>query len=84
MALSRTIYTWPMAAATTPQRVKFETLRRRSAFVASLPAGMTATIATDTWISSAFGIVGGVAGGLTAYALVFGYESLIWRRRNAS
>ena len=84
MALALPLYTGAMPAAKLPTRTEFESQRRRAAFFASLPAGMTAIIATDTWISSAFGIVGGVVGGLAAYALVFGYESLMWRKHHAS
>jgi hypothetical protein len=71
-----------MAAVKSPLRQKFEAERRRASFFASLPAGMAGIIATDTWISLALGIAGGVVVGLAAYGLVYLYETLMWRKHH--
>lgn len=65
-----------------PERERFEVERRRSAFLAFLPATGAGIIASDTWVSPWFGIPGGLAFGAFAYALVWGYESLMWRRHH--
>ncbi len=65
-------------------RERFADERRRSAFFAAL-AGMGAgIIAIDTWAAPQLGVVGGIGGGLLAYALVFGYETLMWRRNHGA
>jgi hypothetical protein len=69
-----------MAAAKSSLRERFESERRRAAFLAFLPATGAGIIASDTWISPWMGIPGGLAGGAIAYLLVYGYESLMWRR----
>ena len=64
-----------------PIRLEFEHERRRSAFFSALAAGMTGIIAVDTWIVAWGGVFGGLALGGAAWLLVYGYESLMWRRR---
>ena len=71
-----------MATLKSPLRKQFEVQRRRAAFVGSLPAGMTGIIAADTWLSPILGIAGGVAAGLVAYAVIFWYETLMWRKQH--
>ena len=71
-----------MADARSPLRKQFEAERRRAAFLGSLPAGMTGIIAADTWVSPFLGIAGGIGAGLVAYALVYGYETLMWRNQH--
>ena len=38
---------------------------------------------TDTWINHWFGVPGGLAIGALAYGLVYGFETLMWRRNHA-
>ena len=71
-----------MATLKSPLRKQFEVQRRRAAFVGSLPAGMTGIIAANTWVSPFLGIAGGIGAGLVAYALVYGYETLMWRKQH--
>jgi hypothetical protein len=71
-----------MAAARSSLRERFESERRRSAFLAFLPATGAGIIASDTWISPWMGIPGGLMVGGLAYLLVHGYESLMWRRNH--
>lgn len=71
-----------MADARTPLRKRFESERRRAAFIGSLPAGMTGIIAADTWLAPVLGIAGGLAAGLLAYGVIFWYETLMWRKRH--
>jgi len=74
----------PCVERETGLRERFATERRRSAFFAAL-AGMGAgIIAIDTWVAPQLGVVGGISGGLLAYALVFGYETLMWRRSHGA
>jgi len=63
-------------------RQQFETERRRAAFFAFLPAAAIGIIASDTWITSWAGVPGGLIAGAAAYALVYGYESYMWRRHH--
>ena len=69
-----------MAQAKPSLREQFESERRRAAFFAFLPATGAGIIAGDTWISPWMGIPGGLIAGACAYLLVYGYESLMWRR----
>jgi len=72
-----------MAATRSPLRERFEAERRRSAFLAFLPATGVGIIATDTWLSPWAGVPGGLLAGALAYALVYAYETLMWRRHHA-
>jgi hypothetical protein len=63
-------------------RERFEAERRRSAFLAFLAGAGTGIIVTDTWLSPMFGVPGGVAAGMFAYGVIYGYETLMWRRNN--
>jgi hypothetical protein len=65
-----------------PLRERFETERRRAAFLAFLPAMGVGIIASDTWLSPYLGIPGGLLIGGIGYAMVFGYETLMWRRHH--
>ena len=70
--------------ARNPLRERFEVERRRSAFMSFLPAAGIGIIASDTWIAPWAGIPGGLVLGGFAYALVWGYESLMWRRHHGN
>lgn len=71
-------------AAKHPLRQRFEEERRRAAFLAFLPAMGIGVIAADTWVSPWLGVPGGfLVGGLGA-AVVYGYETIAWRRRHGS
>jgi hypothetical protein len=63
-------------------REKFEIERRRSAFLAFLPAAGIGIIAFDMLISPWFGFAGGFLVGGAAYATVYLYESIMWRREH--
>jgi hypothetical protein len=65
-----------------PLRERFETERRRAAFLAFLPAMGVGIIASDTWLSPYLGIPGGLLIGGLGYAMVFSYETLMWRRHH--
>jgi hypothetical protein len=65
-----------------PLRERFETERRRAAFISFLPAAGIGIIATDTWVAPWAGVPGGLLIGGAAYALVWGYESLMWRKHH--
>ncbi|MEX0782837.1 MAG: hypothetical protein WD557_09320 [Dehalococcoidia bacterium] len=71
-----------MVARKHPVRERFEAERRRSAFLAFLPATGAGIIASDTWITPWMGVPGGLAAGATAYLAVWGYESFMWRREH--
>lgn len=71
-----------MAGAKSQLRERFETERKRAAFIAFLPAAATGIIVSDTWVSPWLGVPGGLLIGGLAYALVWGYESLMWRRHH--
>lgn len=71
-----------MSTAIDPIRTRFEVERRRSAFLAFLPAMGAGVIAADTWLSPWAGVPGGLAVGAFAYVLVFGYETLMWRHHH--
>jgi hypothetical protein len=70
----------PVEAGKSALRQHFEVERRRAAFLAFLPATGAGIIASDTWITPWMGIPGGLLFGGAAYLLVYGYETLIWRR----
>lgn len=69
-----------MAPAKSPLRRQFESERRRSAFLAFLPATGVGIIAADTWVSPWLGVPGGLLVGAFGYALVYTYETIMWRR----
>lgn len=71
-----------MTATKSPLRQQFETERRRAAFLAFLPATGAGIIAADTWVSPLLGVPGGLFVGGLAYLLVYGYETLMWRRHH--
>jgi hypothetical protein len=71
-----------MTAVKSRIREEFETERKRAAFFAFLPATAAGIIASDTWISPWAGIPGGLVLGAFAYALVYGYETVMWRRHH--
>lgn len=80
-----------MAEAKSGLRARFEAERRRAAFIAFLPGMGTGIIAVDswadralegTWAAHSLGIPGGIAGGLLAAGLVYGYETLMWRKHH--
>lgn len=77
-----TRYTQAVAIDKTPLRMRFEAERRRAAFIAFLPGGMTGIIVADTWISPWLGIMGGTVLGLVAYLTVYGYETWMWRKNH--
>ena len=76
-------YTGSMAAAQNPMRKQFEMERRRSAFFAFLAGCGIGIIVTDTWLFHWFGVPGGLAAGGAAYAVVFGYETFMWKKHHA-
>ena len=65
-------------------RERFVSERRRSAFFAALAGGGAGVIAADMWIAPLLGVAGGIVGGLFAYAIVFAYETLMWRRNHGA
>jgi hypothetical protein len=71
-----------MAAARNPARERFETERKRSAFLSFLAAAGVGIIVTDTWVSPWLGVPGGFAAGGLAYGAVYLYETLMWRRHH--
>lgn len=71
-----------MAAMKTPLRERFEKERRRAAFLAFLPAMGIGIIAADTWVTAWAGVPGGLILGGFAYALVYLYETAMWRRHH--
>ncbi len=72
----------PVVTAKHPLREQFEAGRRREAFFSFLAGTGIGIISFDTWVSPWTGIPGGLAVGGLAYALVFGYETLMWRRNH--
>jgi hypothetical protein len=64
------------------QRIQFEVERRREAFFSFLAGAGIGIIVVDTWVNHWFGVPGGLAVGGAAYALIYGYETLMWRRHN--
>ncbi len=71
-----------VARPTSPLRQQFETERKRSAFFSFLAGTGIGIIAADTWVSPWLGVPGGLLIGGVAYVLVFGYETLMWRKHN--
>lgn len=65
-----------------PLREKFESERRRSAFLTFLPAAGIGIIASDTWVAPWAGVPGGLLIGALAYGLVWTYETMMWRRNH--
>jgi hypothetical protein len=65
-----------------PQRERFETERRRAAFLGFLPATGIGIIAFDTWVSPWMGVPGGLLVGAAGYAAIYAYETLMWRREH--
>ena len=65
-----------------PLRERFEAGRRREAFISFLAGAGTGIIVVDTWVSPFLGVLGGLAFGALAYGLVYGYETLMWRRHH--
>lgn len=76
-----------------PVRKKFEARRSWSSFVSGMFAGAAVVFGGDFWffgpgagpahdplfvVAATSGL--GVAAGLSAFALVYGYETLMWRR----
>ncbi len=71
-----------MTAVKSALRERFEIERRRSSFLSALPGIGVGIIVTDTWISHWFGAIGGLVGGGVAYAAVYAYETVMWRREH--
>jgi len=71
-----------MAAAKSPLRQEFEKERRRASFLTAMAGMGIGVIIADTWISPLAGIPGGLVGGAFAYALVWAYETLMWRKHH--
>lgn len=65
-----------------PLRDRFEVERRRAAFLSFLAGTGIGIIAADTWVSHWLDVPGGLAIGGLAYAIVWAYETLMWRREN--
>lgn len=65
-------------------RERFESERRRSAFLSFLPAAGIGIIASDTLVAPWAGVPGGLLIGAFAYCLVWVYETLMWRRHHGS
>jgi len=72
-----------MAGTKSQLRERFEAERKRAAFVAFLPAAGAGIIASDTWVSPWLGVPGGLLMGGLAYALVWGYETMMWRKHHS-
>lgn len=71
-----------MATVKSPLRAQFEAERRRSAILGFLPGMGAGVIAADTWLSPLAGIPGGIAAGGAAFAVIWAYENLMWRKHN--
>jgi hypothetical protein len=71
-----------MTEAKSPLRERFETERRRAAFAAFLPGMGVGVIAADTWLTPWAGVPGGLLLGSFTCALVYAYETLMWRHHN--
>jgi hypothetical protein len=68
--------------AKSPLRERFEVARRREAFFSFLAGTGAGIIASDTWVAHWTGIPGGLLLGGAAYVIVYGYETLMWRREH--
>ncbi|MCK6563148.1 MAG: hypothetical protein HUU14_06510 [Dehalococcoidia bacterium] len=71
-----------MASAKSALRERFESERRRSAFLGFLPAMGAGVIAADTWISPLAGVPGGLVAGALAWASIWVYETHMWRKHH--
>ena len=71
-----------MAAAKSPLRQQFEHERRRAAFLTGMAGMGIGVIVADTWVSPLAGIPGGLGAGALAYAIVWAYETFMWRKHN--
>jgi len=67
-----------------PDRERFETERRRAAFLGFLPMTGIGIIAFDTWVSPWMGVPGGLLVGSAGYAIIYVYETLMWRKEHGS
>ena len=67
-----------------PLRERFETERRRAAFLTFLPAAGIGIIVCDTWVAPWAGVPGGLLIGAIAYGIVWGYETQNWRRHHGN
>jgi len=65
-----------------PLREQFEMERRRAAFLSFLAGAGAGIIVADMWVSHWLGVPGGLAIGGLAYAVVWTYETLMWRREH--
>ena len=65
-----------------PLRERFERERRQASFFSFLAGTGIGIIATDTWVSHWLGVPGGLAIGGLAYAIVWAYDTLMWRHEN--
>lgn len=75
-------YNRSVAGPRHPIRERFEAARRREAFFSFLAGAGIGIIAVDTWVSPMLGVLGGFTIGGLAYATVYGYETLMWRRHH--
>lgn len=71
-----------MATVKSPLRAQFEAERRRSAILGFLPGMGAGVIAADTWLSPLAGVPGGVAAGGAAFAVIWAYETFMWRKHH--
>jgi hypothetical protein len=71
-----------MAGSTSPLRERFETERKRAAFLSLLAGAGIGIIVSDTWVSPLLGVPGGLAVGGLAYGVVWLYETWMWRRNH--
>lgn len=71
-----------MTSRRNPLREQFEVARRREAFLSFLAGAGIGIIAVDTWVSHLLGMFGGLAIGGLCYGIVYGYETLMWRRHH--
>lgn len=69
-----------MVVRKSPLREQFEMERRREAFFSFLAGCGIGIIVTDTWVNHWLGVPGGLLVGGLAYAAVYGYETIMWRR----
>ncbi|MCC7366307.1 MAG: hypothetical protein IT303_18260 [Dehalococcoidia bacterium] len=71
-----------MTVRRNPLREQFEVARRREAFFSFLAGAGIGIIAVDTWVSHWLGTVGGLAIGGLCYGIVYGYETVMWRKHH--